>query len=91
MSCANDGHYPSAMATASPSEPLCAMWPPRSSTRIQTQTPGASEPTHSGGKVPFGEDLRSDPAEHRHGLRFAKSTGVEALLDAVHREDVRRR
>jgi hypothetical protein len=41
--------------------------------------------------VPFVEDLRSDLAEHRHGKCFATSRGVDALLEAVHREDLRRR
>jgi hypothetical protein len=41
--------------------------------------------------VPFVEDLRSDPQEHRHGRCFAQACGVDALNDAVHQEDLRRR
>lgn len=40
---------------------------------------------------PFLEDLRSDPAQHWHPLCFAAAFGTDALIDAVHREDLRRR
>jgi hypothetical protein len=37
------------------------------------------------------EDLRSDPDEHRHPKCFADVRGVEALIDAVHQYDLRRK
>jgi hypothetical protein len=40
---------------------------------------------------PFLEDLRSDPSQHWHPRCFADAFGVDALIDAVHREDTRRR
>jgi hypothetical protein len=40
---------------------------------------------------PFLEDLRSDPDQHRHPRCFAEAQGVDALVAAVHREDLRRR
>ena len=40
---------------------------------------------------PFLEDLRSDLAQHRHPRCFAEAFGVDALVNAVHREDMRRR
>jgi hypothetical protein len=33
--------------------------------------------------VPFVEDLRSDPSQHRHALCFAQAKGTGALVDAV--------
>ena len=42
-------------------------------------------------RQPFLEDLRADPDEHRHPHCFADAHGVDALIDAVHREDLRRR
>lgn len=39
---------------------------------------------------PFLEDLRADPQEHRHPRCFADARGVDALIEAVHREDLRR-
>jgi hypothetical protein len=40
---------------------------------------------------PFLEDLRSDPEEHWHPRCFADEFGVEELIQAVQREDLRRR
>jgi hypothetical protein len=40
---------------------------------------------------PFLEDLRTDPEQHWHPRCFATAYGVDALIDLVHREDLRRR
>lgn len=41
--------------------------------------------------APFVEDIRSNPHQLRHAICFANEHGVGALIDAVHREDLRRR
>jgi hypothetical protein len=40
---------------------------------------------------PFLEDLRADPQQHWHPSCFAAAFGVDELIAAVHREDLRRR
>lgn len=40
---------------------------------------------------PFLEDLRSDPQQHWHPACFAGAYGLDELIAAVHREDLRRR